>query len=90
MVTLQLPTSPLDFPSAGLCERPPERRPPECCICRLIPQSGVPGFGAELPVFVAGMSLGGCIALHSLLSSVGPLTDRGQLHNDVEQCSELH
>jgi alpha-beta hydrolase superfamily lysophospholipase len=30
----------------------------------------VSGFGAELPVFVAGMSLGGCIALHALLSSV--------------------
>jgi alpha-beta hydrolase superfamily lysophospholipase len=39
-------------------------------ICRLIPQSGVSGFGADLPVFVSGMSLGGCIALHALLSAV--------------------
>lgn len=42
----------------------------QMCNCRLILQSGVSGFAADLPVFVSGMSLGGCIALHALLSSV--------------------
>jgi alpha-beta hydrolase superfamily lysophospholipase len=32
-------------------------------VCRLIPGCGLPGFSG-VPVFLAGISLGGCVAIH--------------------------
>ena len=32
-------------------------------VCRLIPECGLPGF-RTVPIFLTGISLGGCVAIH--------------------------
>lgn len=32
-------------------------------VCRLIPECGLPGF-RSVPIFLTGISLGGCVAIH--------------------------
>jgi hypothetical protein len=40
-------------------------------MSRQIPQTEVPGFGADLPIFISGHSLGGCVVLNCLQQQVG-------------------
>ena len=32
-------------------------------VCRVIPECGLPGF-SSVPIFLTGISLGGCVAIH--------------------------